>query len=187
MTVAAAPSAYSATSAQLTRAPPTQKGFQRWHLIRIGRRGSVASIGMSFESVDDGLKYKWRGDFENDEVNRLHVVGFEHLPLEIDWRAQLDRYSLGWVCARRGGRLVGFVNVAWDGDAHAFLLDTVVARSARRVGIGTGLVSVATEHVRAAGCEWLHVDFEEHLRGFYLETCRFTETPAGLIRLQASG
>jgi hypothetical protein len=35
----------------------------------------------------------------------------------------------------------------------------------------------------AAGCEWLHVDFEEHLRGFYLESCGFTPTGAGLIAL----
>ncbi|KKD02159.1 acetyltransferase, partial [Streptomyces sp. WM6386] len=36
---------------------------------------------------------------------------------------------------------------------------------------------------RAAGCEWLHVDFEEHLRSFYFEACGFRETTAGLIAL----
>lgn len=38
----------------------------------------------------------------------------------------MNRHSLGWVCARFDGALVGFVNVAWDGAAHAFILDTVV-------------------------------------------------------------
>jgi GNAT superfamily N-acetyltransferase len=43
----------------------------------------------------------------------------------------------------------------WDGGGHAFILDTLVAGSARRQGIATRLVTVATDHARAAGCEWL--------------------------------
>jgi hypothetical protein len=31
--------------------------------------------------------------------------------------------------------------------------------------------------------EWLHVDFEDHLRGFYFDACGFTPTNAGLIEL----
>ncbi|MFB7617197.1 GNAT family N-acetyltransferase [Kitasatospora sp. NPDC056181] len=80
--------------------------------------------------------------------------------------------------------LTGFVNVAWDGGAHAFLLDTVVATAARHTGVGTGLVAVAADGARAAGCEWLHVDFEPHLRAFYLDACGFRSTDAGLLRLR---
>jgi hypothetical protein len=39
---------------------------------------------------------------------------------------------------------------------------------------------------RAAGCEWLHVDFGEHLAAFYVGACGFRPTPAGLIRLATS-
>jgi GNAT superfamily N-acetyltransferase len=63
------------------------------------------------------------------------------------------------------------------------VLDTMVPVRVRRHGIATRLVRVATEQARAAGCEWLHVDFEPHLRGFYLEACGFTPTEAGLIGL----
>jgi hypothetical protein len=35
----------------------------------------------------------------------------------------------------------------------------------------------------AAKCEWLHVDFEDHLRPFYLASCGFRPTDAGLIAL----
>jgi GNAT superfamily N-acetyltransferase len=79
--------------------------------------------------------------------------------------------------------LVGFVNVAWDGGVHAFLLDTLVAAQARRQGIGTALVAVAARGARAAGCEWLHVDFEDHLRAFYFEAAGFTPSNAGLVAL----
>jgi hypothetical protein len=58
-----------------------------------------------------------------------------------------------------------------------------VASRAGRHGIGTEIVRVATREARAAGCEWLHVDFDEHLRPFYLDACGFTPTDAGLIAL----
>lgn len=96
---------------------------------------------------------------------------------------QVNRHSLGWVCARHNGELVGFVNVAWDGGVHAFLLDLLVTPGLRRQGIGTGLVAVAVREARAAGCEWLHVDFEDHLRKFYFGACGFEPTNAGLIAL----
>jgi hypothetical protein len=63
------------------------------------------------------------------------------------------------------------------------VLDTVVAATARRLGVGTGLVAAAVEGARAGGCEWLHVDFEEHLSGFYLASCGFSPTAAGLVKL----
>jgi GNAT superfamily N-acetyltransferase len=129
------------------------------------------------------VDYEWRGAFENGEVNALHAAAFEHRVLDDDWRGQVERHSLGWVCGREGGELVGFVNVAWDGGVHAFLLDTIVAPKAGRQGIGTRLVEHAVAGARATGCEWLHVDFEDHLRPFYFEACGFTPTNAGLIPL----
>jgi hypothetical protein len=40
--------------------------------------------------------------------------------------------SLVYVCGFDGERLIGFVNVAWDGGAHAFLLDPTVRPDYRR-------------------------------------------------------
>jgi GNAT superfamily N-acetyltransferase len=129
------------------------------------------------------ISYEWRGGFENEAVNRLHAEGFEHRCLDIDWAAQVQRHSLGWVCAREACELVGFVNVAWDGGVHAFILDTVVDGRVRHRGVGTGLIATAVERSRAAGCEWLHVDFEDHLADFYFRSCGFSPTAAGVIAL----
>ena len=131
------------------------------------------------------IRYEWRGDFTSAAVGALHAEGFGGGGGDCDWRGKVERHSLGWVCAWDGPELAGFVNVAWDGGSHAFILDTVVAARARRRGIGAGLVATATEHARAAGCEWLHVDFEDHLTGFYFRSCGFTPTNAGLIDLTA--
>jgi GNAT superfamily N-acetyltransferase len=130
------------------------------------------------------ISYSWRGPVGNRELNELHAAGFGHAVLEDDWAGQLSRHSLGWVCARDDGALAGFVNVAWDGGVHAFLLDTLVAATARHRGIGSALVAVATERATAAGCEWLHVDFGPELAPFYLDVCGFRPAPAGLIPLR---
>lgn len=129
------------------------------------------------------IDYEWRGRFDNPEVNRLHAEGFDHRVLADDWWGQVNQHSLGWVCARHGDELVGFVNVAWDGAIHAFILDTLVTARVRRQGVGTHLIAMATDRARAAGCEWLHVDFDDHLRPFYFDGCGFTPTNAGLTAL----
>jgi ribosomal protein S18 acetylase RimI-like enzyme len=129
------------------------------------------------------LRYEWRGEFENGELNALHAEGFGHPVLDDDWRGRVEQHSLGWVCARDGDELVGFVNVPWDGGVHAFIVDTLVAAAARRRGIGARMIALAVEKSRAAGCEWLHADFADDLSSFYLDTCGFVATPAGLIEL----
>jgi GNAT superfamily N-acetyltransferase len=129
------------------------------------------------------IDYLWRGPFTNAELNGLHAEGFCHGPLDDDWQGQVSRHSLGWVCAREGAQLAGFVNVAWDGGVHAFLVDTLVTARVSRRGVGTRLVAVASDGARAAGCEWLHVDFEDHLSPFYIGSCGFSPTNAGLIAL----
>jgi GNAT superfamily N-acetyltransferase len=130
------------------------------------------------------VEYTWRGRFASDEVEQLHAEGFGHeVDFAYDWVGQVEGYSLGWVCARQHGHLVGWVNVAWDGFTHAFVVDTVVSADCGRNGIGTALVRVAIDAAREAGCEWLHVDFQEHLKAFYFDACGFVQTNAGLISL----
>lgn len=127
---------------------------------------------------------EWRGLFENGEVNLLHAECFEHRLFEDDWWTQVNRFSLGWVCLRRSTKLIGFVNVAWDGGVHAFVLDTMITTALRRRGLATDLIREATRRAREAGCEWLHVDFDPDLRSFYFDACGFSRTDAGLIPLK---
>jgi GNAT superfamily N-acetyltransferase len=130
--------------------------------------------------------YLWRGSFTNDEVNALHAEAFDTEIFdesEWNWTELVHRHSLGWVVAREGTELVGFVNVLWDGLVHAWLQDTMVAARARGRGVGTALVAHARDGAQAAGCEYLHVDFEGNLAHFYFDACGFKPTSAGLISL----
>lgn len=133
------------------------------------------------------IELLWRGFFGNQEANALHAEAFETRVFsesEWNWVELTSRHSLGWVTAREGHRLVGFVNVAWDGFVHAWVQDTMVAHSHRHQGIGQRLVQQAVNGAKSAGCEWLHVDFDDDLRPFYIDTCGFTPTSAGLIALR---
>jgi GNAT superfamily N-acetyltransferase len=132
------------------------------------------------------IAMEWRGEFESAEVNTLHAEAFGTRPFRVeewDWRTIVEEHSLGWVTARDGADLVGFVNVISDGLVHAWIQDTVVASESRHRGIGTGLITAARAASKQAGCKWLHVDFDDHLGNFYFQACGFTPTNAGLIHL----
>ena len=90
--------------------------------------------------------------------------------------------SLTYFGAYQKSKLIGFVNVAWDGGDHAFLLDPTVLPACRRRGIGLALVAAAVKASATSGAEWLHVDYEPALDLFYRKA-GFRSTKAGLIRL----
>ena len=135
------------------------------------------------------VEYQWRGEFTSAEVNELHADAFQHrtyADTEWDWAALCQENSLGWVTARTDGRLVGFVNLISDGFVHAWIQDEMVASDARHQGIGLQLIHQAGDAAREAGCEWLHVDFDDDLKPFYYDTVGFRPTNGGLIDLTES-
>ncbi len=136
-----------------------------------------------------GIEYQLKPVLTNVELNALFSHGspewgwpeWQKAPDTSDWEPVLTR-SLTWVCAYESDELVGFVNVAWDGRDHAFLLDPRVHPNFRRQGIGKELVSRAAAAAQHAGCTTLHVDYTEPLTPFY-ESCGFRPTPAALLPL----
>jgi GNAT superfamily N-acetyltransferase len=126
------------------------------------------------------IEYRVRRPLTSDELNGLFTrVWDDHKPADL---TRLIDHSLTYVCAYDGGKLIGYVNVAWDGGEHAFLLDTAVDKQFRHQGVGTQLVKRAVEEARICGMKWMHVDFEPHLTSFYRD-CGFRHSEAGLIRL----
>lgn len=129
------------------------------------------------------LRFAWREEIIDQEVSALHAAAFGGDGEVEPWAERLDRYSLGWVTARRGEELTGFCNVITDGGRHAFLLDVVVHPGHQGTGIGRSLVLHAIEECRSCRVEWLHVDFEADLGDFYMADGLFRRTTAGILRL----
>lgn len=140
----------------------------------------MAEVG----SMPNATHYRWRDSITDQEMVDL-VLSHGGNP-STGWWPRIREHSLGWVAARDHDELlVGFVNVAWDGGDHAFLIDTKTRGSHQRQGIGRELVKVAVVNAAAAGCEWLFVDFAAELAPFYFDACGFTHTEAGLIHLRS--
>jgi ribosomal protein S18 acetylase RimI-like enzyme len=117
-------------------------------------------------------------------LSLLHARAFGNDRSTVDpWADRLQQHSLSWVGAFAEGALIGFVNVAWDGNAHAFLLDTAVDPDFQHRGIGQALVRAAADEALRAGCEWLHVDFEPQLGDFYRQALPFRSTEALILHL----
>ena len=128
------------------------------------------------------VTYRWRGDISDAEL--VALTDSYGGASAAGWWDQIRPLSLGWVAARLpNGEAAGFVNVAWDGCDHAFLIDTKVRSDLQHNGIGTELVRLATVEAKRAGCEWLHVDYEAPLASFYENACGFRPTRASLIHL----
>lgn len=126
------------------------------------------------------IAYALNPRLRNEDLNPLYDAAWPaHAGFDFD---PVLASSLAYVCAYDASRLVGFVYLAWDGAQHAFLLEPTVHPDYQRRGIGTRLVQHATSAAREAGCEVLHVDYEEHLTPFYT-ACGFSPSPAGVIRL----
>ena len=123
-----------------------------------------------------GATLEWRapvGDGEMLDLAASH--GGAPAP---GWWDQIRPHSFGWVTARSAdGLLIGFVNLVTDGGDHAFVIDTKTRGGFQRRGIATEVVRFATEHAQAAGCEWLHVDFDDGLAAFYVDACGLGRPP----------
>jgi GNAT superfamily N-acetyltransferase len=126
------------------------------------------------------IQYRVSPPVDNESLNTLFAAAWPNH--QISNFSQILAHSLVYICAYDGEWLVGFVNVAWDGGIHAFLLDTTVHRAMQRQGMGIELVKRAAAEARQRGIEWLHVDYEPHLEGFYRQ-CGFQPTLAGLMNL----
>ncbi len=114
------------------------------------------------------------------ELDRLWRAAWGS-PLGRSYQQVLER-SLTHVGAYRGEQLVGFVNLAWDGGIHAFILDTCTDPAFRKRGIAREMVRHAVAVARDRGIEWVHVDYEPALEPFY-RACGFRPSAAGVMRL----
>ena len=130
------------------------------------------------------IDYRISAPLGNTILNRLYsAVWPDHR--ERDFERVLERSVTHVGAFDDEDVLVGFVYVAWDGGAHAFLLEPSVLPDYRNRGIGSELIRLAAREAGDAGAEWLHVDYAPDLARFYAAS-GFRPSPAGVLRLRRS-
>jgi GNAT superfamily N-acetyltransferase len=96
------------------------------------------------------VQIEWRTPVSDGELVEL-TQSHGGTP-EAGWWDRVREHSLGSVTARtETGQLAGFVNVAWDGGDHAFLIDTKIRPTHQRQGFGTAVVGHPIAEAQAAG------------------------------------
>ena len=119
-------------------------------------------------------------ELTNEQMNTLFSSAWpSHKPR--DFRPLLER-SLAYVATFDQSTLVGFVNIAWDGGVHGFILDTTVHADYQRQGIGLMLLKEAKRIAEQHNLEWLHVDFLPEYESFYRKA-GYRPTLAGLLEI----
>ncbi len=93
--------------------------------------------------------------------------------------------SLAYLGAFCELELAGFLNLAWDGGGHGFILDVTVRPSLRRQGLALAMLTEANRVAREHNLEWLHVDFEPRLAPLY-RRAGYQPTEAGLLHIPTS-
>lgn len=124
------------------------------------------------------ITYAERADLEAEELQDLFARAWAGAAKP--GYDEVLRRSFSWISAHDEGRLVGFVNLAWDGGVHFFMLDTTVHPEYQRRGIGNTLVRRAIEACRGHG-EWLHVDSDDELMKRLYFPAGFTPANAGTV------
>ena len=145
------------------------------------RTAGSSACGVKQSRTGMEIKYLASPAVTNAELDQLYADSWPNHHAPYDFGPEL-RHSLAYICAYADDELVGFVRLAWDGGIHTFLLEPTVHPGFRRRGIGRALVDRVVTVARERKAEWVHVDYEPHLRRFY-QACGFTPTQAGLIRL----
>jgi 2'-5' RNA ligase/GNAT superfamily N-acetyltransferase len=127
------------------------------------------------------VDYRLNPPVENTELDHLYAAAWPNHRSPRDFGPELVQL-LAFIGAYLDNELIGWVKLAWDGAAHAFLLEPTVHPRLRHRRIGRTLVQHAVDVARKRGLEWVHVDYEPRLANFY-RACGFEQTAAGVIRL----
>ncbi|MEP6764074.1 MAG: GNAT family N-acetyltransferase [Gemmatimonadaceae bacterium] len=124
-----------------------------------------------------------RAALSDDALNDLFALTWPaHVRRDF---ARVLQHSLTYFAAFEAQQLVGFVNLAWDGGSHAFVLDPTVHPRSQRQGLGSLLVRRALVAASEGGVEWVHVDYAPHLASFYA-ALGFRITTAGVLRVRVA-
>ena len=120
---------------------------------------------------------------ENPDLKAEDVAA---LRKAVGWEARVERLrkilenTYFYAGCFHKGRLVGYLDVVSDKIDDAYIRNLAVHPDYQRLGIGSGLISMALRRIKHDGIKTVNILFEPHLAEFYLK-CGFTIMAGGVI------
>jgi hypothetical protein len=87
-------------------------------------------------NMEIGITWKTRTPLSDDDLNGLFGRAYNK-KMAVAFHKILNQ-SLTWVTAHRNDELIGWINVAWDGFVHAFLVDRTAVNDESGASHGAG-------------------------------------------------
>lgn len=122
------------------------------------------------------IEYRVPAEIDPAEAAALYVeAGWMESADEAEAAAML-RGTFAVSAAFHQGRLIGFMRAFSDGVGDAYMLDLIVHRQYRRLGIGRKILENLAGHLKQLGIEWILCIGAPGTGGFYSRTQAKTMT-----------
>ena len=108
-----------------------------------------------------------------EQEGRIADLEIEELRSSVGWDNNtgsfliLSKKLYTYFCARKDGKLIGFIDILSDGIADAYLQDLMVHPNYQRKGIGTELVKRAIKFLQKNNIKCIQVTFNLDYENFF--------------------
>ena len=117
-----------------------------------------------------GIEYRVPAEIPPDEAAELY--------LEAGWMDHADTEAVSAMlkgtfavsAAFHNGRLIGFMRAFSDGVSDAYMLDLVVRKEYRKLGVGRRILEQLAHHLKQRGIDWILCIGAPGTEAFYSRT-----------------
>ena len=103
----------------------------------------------------DSIEYRVPAEISPEEAAELYVeAGWMDHPAPAEVEAML-KGTFAVSAAFHNGRLIGFMRAFSDGVSDAYMLDLVVRKDCRKLGIGREILERLAGYLKQRGIDWI--------------------------------
>ena len=133
----------------------------------------------------DQIEYIVPAEIDPAEAAALYVEAGWMESADVAETAKMLRGTYAVSAAFHEGRLIGFMRAFSDGVSDAYMLDLIVNKQYRRLGIGRKILDNLTDHLKRQGIDWILCIGAPDTGEFYSRTRAQTMTGYTPYRFQS--
>ena len=103
----------------------------------------------------DSIEYRVPAEISPSEAAELYVEAGWMETADTDTVSAMLKGPYAVSAAFHEGKLIGFMRAFSDGVSDAYMLDLVVSREYRKLGIGREILHRLADHLKQRGIDWI--------------------------------